>query len=432
MMAWIEGPLTALHYRLRQLRSDRNGGVAVITAFTIPVLIGFAGLAVDASIWAGSKNTAQGAADSAALSAISALRAGATASQAAIEAKGVAASMGFVDGQGGATVTVNSPPASGPYAGNAQAYEILISQNQKLYFSRLLGVAPTIKGRAVALLSGGSYPACLLALEPTSKDSIRVSTSTTIVSATNCTIASNSSDKGALHGEHGSKVIASEINLVGNYALSGGSTVSAPTIKTGASAIADPYASLTTPAYSPTCTSTNYTLSGGGPGTISPGTYCGGITVSGGSTLTMNPGVYVVLGNFTVSSSYATGSGVSIVITTNAAYPSWGKFTTSGGGSIVTLTAPSSGPMQGVALYMDRSAPTNIVNSITGAFNITGAVYAPSQTVKYSASNGAGGITCFQMVARIIEFSSGAKFGTNCGILTVPGLAVEGKGVPAE
>jgi hypothetical protein len=51
----------------------------------------------------------QGAADQAAYSAVIASRAGGGAN-ATTQAKGIAASMGFADGQAGVTVAVNNPP----------------------------------------------------------------------------------------------------------------------------------------------------------------------------------------------------------------------------------------------------------------------------------------------------------------------------------
>jgi hypothetical protein len=219
------------------------------------------------------------------------------------------------------------------------------------------------------------------------------------------------------------------------------------TIKTGAPATADPYASLAVPSYS-TCNQTNYTLSGGSA-TISPGVYCGGITVSGGAQLTMNSGVYILNGDpthpghspdsFTVSGgSTVTGSGVSIVLTNNTGNSNdWGAVTISGG-TTVTLTPPTSGTMQGVAIYMDRNAPL-LNNHDTANFSggssmsITGSLYFPTELVNYCGGSSTAS-ACLQLIARTVNYSGGSSFGHACGSLTVPGLQPPSgtKGVPAE
>ena len=242
----------------------------------------------------------------------------------------------------------------------------------------------------------------------------------------------------------GATLTASNLNVVGNYTTSGGATVTA-TIKTGAPATVDPYASLAVPSYSG-CDQTNYTLSGG-TATISQGVYCGGITVSGGGKLTMNSGVYILNGNssnpgnnagiFNVSgSSTVTGSGVSIVLTNNTGNSkNWGNVTISGG-TTVTLAPPTSGTMQGVVFYMDRNAPTNNQSTanISGGSTtaITGSLYFPTELVNYSGGSSSGS-ACEQLIALDITFSGGSNFGHSCGSLTVPGLQGSGtKGVPAE
>lgn len=46
---------------------NKTGNVAVLLALTAPVVLGFAGLGVDVSLWERAKNNVQGAADQAAL-----------------------------------------------------------------------------------------------------------------------------------------------------------------------------------------------------------------------------------------------------------------------------------------------------------------------------------------------------------------------------
>lgn len=414
---------------VKNFRTDRRGAVAVIAAIALPVLVGMLGLAVDVSIWSGNKNSAQGAADNAALSAVAAVKGGANATQATNEALAVAALNGFQNGANGVTVTVNNPPATGSYASNSKAYEVIVQQQQKLFFGRMLGNAITVQGRSVALGATASGP-CVLALETSASKAIDMSGGSTIINAPTCDVIANSTASTAANLSGGASIIASKFKVGGNYATSGSSAVTA-TITTGAAATADPYASLVTPTPS-SCLKTGYSLSGG-TDTLNPGTYCNGISVSGGGVLNLNPGVYIINGGgLTVSSSTLKGTGgVSIVITNASA--SWGIFTISGG-STFNVTAPSSGVMQGVALYMDRAAPISNSNVMSGGSNqiITGTIYVPTGKVTYSGGSG-GGSGCLQLIARLLLFSGGSSFGQSCGSLVVPGFQSGGKaGVPVE
>ena len=132
---------------------DERGVTAIMTGLLATALMGFAGLAVDVGIWEMNLRNAQGAADLAAYSAAIGANKGADTT---IEAKGVAASMGFIDGDSGVTVTVRHPPISGPHAGDSAAYEIIVQKPQQLYLAQLfLPKAPTVRGRAVARAGKG-------------------------------------------------------------------------------------------------------------------------------------------------------------------------------------------------------------------------------------------------------------------------------------
>jgi Flp pilus assembly protein TadG len=129
---------------IRQLGGDKRGAVAVLFALSSTVLIGFAGLGAEVALWYIAKRTAQGAADTAAYSAVVADR---VSNDFAVTAKAIAAQYGFVDGN----VVVNRPPLSGPYSSNGNAIEVVISAPQIPLFSKLFAAAPTVAARAVGL-----------------------------------------------------------------------------------------------------------------------------------------------------------------------------------------------------------------------------------------------------------------------------------------
>jgi hypothetical protein len=56
------------------------------------------------------------------------------------------------------------------------------------------------------------------------------------------------------------------------------------------------------------------------------------------------------------------------------------------GGFIVPITAPTSGPLAGLAFFQDRNAPTSGSDSFSGGStqNITGTIYFPSQNMTFN------------------------------------------------
>ena len=106
------------------------------------------------------------------------------------EVQGVAAQDGFQNGVKGVTVSLNHPPTSGTYAGNAQAYEVLITAPQHSYLAAAVGVsAPTVTGRAVVRMFQGSE--CIHSLGPDGSPGVLASGNGTI-DVPNCDIRSNS------------------------------------------------------------------------------------------------------------------------------------------------------------------------------------------------------------------------------------------------
>jgi len=399
---------------LRSLALDCAGSMAITAAIVAPLLIGCVSLAVDVSIWLAQKNSAQGIADVAAMSAVTSATSGSSVAQSKNEALAIAAVNGFTNGSGGVVVTVNNPPASGSYTSNAQAYEVIITQPQQTYFAGMFGVTPSVTGRAVA--TKGITPACILSLAPTTNNAIVLSGSAAV---TACGVAANSSGSKALSMSGSACLTAPSLTLVGNYSSSSSCALSVPSIKTSATATADPYAGLAIPTYSG-CGHTNYQL-GGGSATISPGVYCNGLKVSGGATLTMNAGVYIVdSGDFSVSSSTLIAtSGVTVIVTSSSNH--YGGVAISGG-SNYTHIAPSSGSTAGIAIYIDRNAPSGS-NNISGGSSatITGAIYMPSQNLTYSGGSNSG-TGCTQLVALTFTFSGPSTVDKNCGSVPVAGL----------
>jgi Flp pilus assembly protein TadG len=110
------------------------GATAVVMGLGATAIIGITGLAIDVVSWEVNLRKVQGAADQAALAALTVANSN-TGGNKTTEAKAVAASDGFVDGQGNVTVTVNQPPVQGSHTSNSSALEVVITQPQPLMFT---------------------------------------------------------------------------------------------------------------------------------------------------------------------------------------------------------------------------------------------------------------------------------------------------------
>ncbi|MGH6858109.1 MAG: TadE/TadG family type IV pilus assembly protein [Methylocella sp.] len=418
---------------------DRSGAYAVLFGLMAPVFIGALALGSETGLWYKTQETMQGAADSAAISAAVGLNAGNA--SATLQADAAAASYGFVNGQSGATVTVNNPPKSGPNAGNQGAVEVIIKQPQKLLFSSLFLPSPVVvQGRAVAV-AGAGIP-CVLALNPALSVAGITAQLGSAVLADQCNVADNSPSPLALTVDSGSSITAQKINVVGGYVNILGTVTTTQGVHTGVlPPTADPYAGTTVDAsfksfpcdpnsFSPT-TSITHTISG--TVTLSPGRYCGGILVGAGANVTLSPGTYYMDGNLlsgalkgglTVATGGSlTGTGVTIVLTTSGPLSSLLNLDLGGlySGGVINLTAPSSGPYAGLVLFADPGATLAILSLRGGTQNnLVGTIYAPSSTVTYLLSSGTKTGQCTRLIAGVIDFALGSGSYSKCAVTLGP------------
>jgi Putative Flp pilus-assembly TadE/G-like len=388
---------------------EERGVTAVVTAFALLALMGFAGLAVDVILWELDGRKIQSAADEAAL-------AGAIASSAAdnvtTAVDTVAASYGFVNGKNGTTVVINQNYH------NLKQIEVTISQLQPQYFSRIFLPAPTVSKFAVAQPPGApsNGSTCVLSLAQTGKASIQAVNlnGSDTVTLGNCDLYNDSEDSDSTDLSGGAVLSAKHIILSGGYTISNNASMTPnPPTATYVQPSPDPYAGMAMPTYSG-CNQTNYNVNSGQTLTASPGVYCGGITVNGGGTLNLNPGTYILDGgNFDVEGNgTVNGTGVTIVLTSSTG-KNYGIIKLAGG-SIVSITAPTAGAalgFPGVAIWVDKNAPT-ATDTFNGGTteNINGAIYLPSQEINYaggSATSIDGAVTkCTQLVGFTINFTS--------------------------
>jgi uncharacterized membrane protein len=144
------------------VRKSERGQALVLTGFCVVALIGFVALATDVGVLFRAKRNMQIAADAAATAAAldylynGSVTSAKTAGQAAASANGV------TNGSGGAVVTINEPPSSGPNAGSTGFFEAIVSTSNPVSLMPIVtgSASQTVAARAVAGIPSASK-ACI-------------------------------------------------------------------------------------------------------------------------------------------------------------------------------------------------------------------------------------------------------------------------------
>lgn len=170
--------MTITHSCRKQLR--RPGKVIVTLAVVLITLLGMIGLVIDSGLLMAANRIAQNAADGAALAAAMDMYRGDTADN----AKNAATR--FVkehNGLANATVTVNIPPASGPFAGNYRYVEVLVTNPVSTHLIQVLGIssAQDVNTRAVAGYEANSSGEGAIVLDPEARPGLGVDGGATLV-----------------------------------------------------------------------------------------------------------------------------------------------------------------------------------------------------------------------------------------------------------
>jgi len=403
-------PTRRIRHSLSRLWRDKSGNYVMITALMAPVLLGGAGLATEGGLWYYVHQSVQGAADSSALSAANMASLNAVRSP-TTQARSVAATYGYVDGTAGAVVTVNRPPATGAYTGNNQAIEVIVTTQQPRLLSAIFTTGTvSLTGRAVAL-PGNAGTGCVLSLNPAASGGV-TSKGTSGITLNQCSVYDDSSDGSALVNGGSATIDALSVNVVGQ--ISGGAGITTTQgVHVGISPISDPYADVVMPTPG-ACDYNNKTYKN--TVTIDPGVYCNGIQLNAGAVVTMNPGIYFIDRGSLQMAGGATlqGDGVTIILTSSTGN-NYADVTINGGAHLA-ITAPTTGPTAGIAIFGDRSMPTGTTFKFNGGDSqvIGGAVYVPHGTLQYAGGNNAN-TNCTQVIADTVTFVGNSLLKINCG-----------------
>lgn len=393
---------------------SRRGSVAIQIALMLTLIIGMTALGTEITFLLYKHRQIQSAADSAALGAGTALATGHPADP-VLEARAIAASLGFFHGVDATTVIVNRPPLTGAHIGDASALEVIVSQPQFLTMVSLFRDGLFSVGAHAVAMQGGTGNYCVLELTASNATGVTISNGA-VVNLTLCGMAVDSTGSAALSVTGGAILNAKSVSVSGNTSVTNGGKINATDgVKTYQPNVPDPYAGVARPSFSG-CNYNNKSL-GHSSSTqyLSPGVYCNGLAMTNDAIVVMNPGVYFIdRGSFQVGGAVRlTGTGVTIILTksTSSNYAT----VSIGNGATVTLSAPTTGATAGLVFFGDRNGPLSNTSDFGGgaSVNITGAIYFPTQTVTFTngISNPSG---CTQLIAGKIQFSGGAQFKNNC------------------
>ncbi|WP_374471230.1 pilus assembly protein TadG-related protein [Phenylobacterium sp.] len=408
------------------LWADERGAAGLVFAFSLLVLLGFAGLGLDAGVGYVARRSAQHAADSAAFSAAAARLAASGAP--AAEARLIASAYGYTQGEGGDTVVVNLPATSGPFAGDARSAEVIITRPAQRFFSVFWGQGGrVIRARAVAR-AGVIGNACVVALHETAAASA-LETGTADVNLSGCSLHANSNSPTALELKGAATLRADRVSVVGGYSVSNNAVLQVDNgLHSGQAPIADPYRDVPIPAYSGCDAKPAFSGVVSVSNTSGVKVFCNGLSINAGAKVTFAPGIYIIdRGDFSVNSGASIHAhGVTFVLTSSTG-SNYATFHTNGQAEI-DIIAPSSGPTAGLAFYQDRRAPSGGDNRFNGGSSqkITGAVYFPSQSVIFTGGSATAVGACTQILASQVTLSGNSNIQLNCegvGVRAAGGVA---------
>jgi Flp pilus assembly protein TadG len=411
----------------RRLSADDRGVSAIIMALALTVLVGVSGLAIDVVSWEVNQRDLQGAADQAAL-------AGPTAFRNAAETQALGDSPTAINAAY-ATAIQSGYPASGVSVAaynngttctNDGCLRVTITQQQPQYFTTIFLRGPvTASASAIATCKGcsnGAYDiqsnggdACVMALDASGNGVITAS-GTPVLGLTNCNLYNDSPDTDATILNGGATIQGcSATNACGSQAFL--AQPDAPSgyidipVTTNAAPAPNPFANVTAPTPASTCTSSF-------PANPVPsGTYCPGTINNQSVTFASGATIIITGGLSTKGNSSLNGNGVLLYV--------------QGGGSInanstVAISAPTSGPYAGIALWFDGTSSATYNGANTSSFS--GAIYAPSTTVTYEG-NASSASTCTRLIAASIALAgnSTANFvNTTCPNVVGPVASASG------
>lgn len=394
----------------RTRTSRRRGSITILGAVLALVLIAIAGLAIDTAWVMTARQQLQRTADAAALAGaariVAAGRAQSAARAAAVNTALANAVVGCCpngvildpnpsndpngdvvvgrwkfDDATGTNVFDPTDPAPNAVKVRARCGEGTLNASVPLFFGSLFGQATSQGGRpAIARLAPPDDP-LVVVLDPTRPGALSIGGSVNLNVGSATVQVDSSAPCAVVSNGAAAQITTSRMRVVGGNCTGNGTVTG--NIVTGANYMPDPLASLSEPSTLgvPDLGSIN------GGGSYLPGYYSGGIDLNNG-TANLAPGTYIIGNQAPGNGIRMQGSafvdataGVTIFLENGGTY-------SASGNSAIHITAPSSGPYQGVGFFQSRSnvAPLDIHGNVD--FDVDGTVYAPNAQISLQGDAG--------------------------------------------
>ncbi len=403
---------------LSRLRLGEQGGVLIYAGILMPVLLGFAGLSIDVSAWYAFKRQSQNIVDAAATGgALEVQRSAGGLTQELVRAAAmVNADRNGYDTGSGHAITINWPPVSGNYRNNRSYVEAIDTKTTQSWLGQIFHPNAVLVGsRAVAGIRGGD--ACIYALNPSMRSAIKISGTASV--DINCGLYVNSNDPEAMTKSGDSCLSATGSAIVGGFNGDDSDCIDHVPAES-MPVMPDPLAGLPEPTVAGCDETHNINANNGETINLTPGVYCGNfIKTTGTGRINFAPGEYIFDGTGLDigGQSTVTGSEVFIFMTEENATNDNFKIA---GGATVDLSAPTSGPYEGILFYHDRQGDDDITHQLAGGSNMSldGIIYAPSQGVKFAGGSDLSGTDNAMLVADHIDFVGNSVLGGFSDVLT--------------
>ncbi|CAK0766652.1 hypothetical protein CCP2SC5_30057 [Azospirillaceae bacterium] len=457
------------------LLRDRRGVAAVIFALAAPTMIGFVSLGVEVGLWYVAKAKLQHIADAAAMAGDRELAAGTGQVEAVVSLSGHL--NGCTSAK---KCALDPPTifrtASSPSIDNG--VQVVAYSEINLLFSRMfLKTTPEgvirihATGRAAFINKAtGGVPGCVLGLDNAAAYTVSLKNNAIV----NCNVMSNSKCQGPgsttctldanTYGSYSNcdpsvdpqciattrtKSVSSlnllnnaRINATGSAAgtiyLANNAIISGTKIP-NSTQVPDPYSTLTVS----TPTATAALITGGGNGGsvaqaidisvpdntcsittvtydnnqylhIRPGCY-NGWSMMNNVHITLDSGTYRIKSKFIISNNaFIDGTMGTTLVFVGSGNNSYAIDINNN--AFIKITAPNSGPYQGVAIMGDPNGKPTIVQTFNNntIFNVKGAIYFRSQIINMENNAISDLNGCLQVIGRRVLLSNNATFGNNC------------------
>ena len=418
--------------RVTNQQCKRRGTITVLVAISSIVLLGFVAISMDGGVLQSEKRHAQATVDAAAMAAASVIYENypkhngkdgeGIARSAALD---YAARNGYTNDGKTSEVSVNIPPATGPYTGKNGYVEVTVTYYQERSFSRIFGAAPLpVKARAVARGAWVAPNIGVIVLDYTGKGALSAQGNGAFTE-TGAPVIVNSNNTSALVDTGNGLLKAPEFRITGGYTSSGnGQLLTEPianNVITGVHPTPDPLAYLPVPQAPPAGEITKNTLaSGNSEYILSPGSYYYLPTFTSGDVVIFkqasagNGGIYyLAAGGFK-----STGATIKMDSSTNGGIMIYNAGTGSSDGLDITgnpdgeviLGPLTSGIYKGMTYFQNRAGAQEVHVEGNGSFNIKGTFYAAAAELQM-AGNGLLSNIGSQYVSRELSLSGNGSIG---------------------